>query len=63
MAVLLGLGFVYLARALFYRPWPPVSWRERADRMSYWFGRVLGVVLVALGAFAVVLELVLLALG
>jgi hypothetical protein len=63
VAILLGLGFVYLARVLFYRASPPVTWREWSDRIAYWFGRVIGVVILILGVIAVILELVLLVLG
>ncbi|MBO0698911.1 MAG: hypothetical protein J2P46_10995 [Zavarzinella sp.] len=62
MAIFLGLGLFNLARLLFYRASPPVTWRERSDWVAYWFGRVVGAVILVLGVIAVILELVLLIL-
>jgi hypothetical protein len=63
MAILLGLGFVCLARALFRRATPPATWRERGDRLAYWFGVLIGATVLALGVIAVAAELLLLCLG
>ena len=63
VAVILGWSFIHFARAAFYRPTRPATAREWADRAAYWFGRVIGIAILALGMIALVLDVVLLLLG